>query len=146
MFLGKHERNLDDKGRLAIPARFREHLPGGSVITVAPDSCVRVYPPDEWDVLAAQNRVGAGSSTQDRNLARVLFANAAELEFDAQGRTRIPANLREQAGIADSVVVVGVNNVVEIWSEERWKALEENTSSDITTLSNEVASSRVANP
>jgi MraZ protein len=141
MFLGKHERNLDDKGRLAIPARFREHLPGGSVITVAPESCVRVYPPEEWEVLADQNRVGAGSSQEDRNLARVLFANAAELEFDAQGRCRIPTNLRESAGIADSVVVVGVNNVVEIWSEERWRSLEEKTS-DVTRLSDEVASHR----
>jgi MraZ protein len=145
MFLGKHERNLDEKGRLAIPAKFREYLPSGSVITVAPEECVRVYPPEEWAVVMEQNRVSAGTSTEDRNLARVLFSMAAELEFDAQGRTRVPTNLREKAGIADSVVVVGVNNVVEIWSQERWQALEENTG-DITRLSNEVASRRVANP
>jgi MraZ protein len=145
VFLGKHERNLDDKGRLAIPARFREHLPTGSVITVAPEECVRVYPPEEWEAVAMQNRVSAGTSSQDRNLARVLFSMAAELEFDAQGRTRIPGSLREKAGIADSVVVVGVNNVVEIWSQERWQALEENTA-DITRLSDEVAGSRVQHP
>jgi MraZ protein len=145
MFLGKHERSLDDKGRLAIPSRFREHLPSGSVITVAPEECVRVYPPDEWEAVATQNRVGAGTSAQDRNLARVLFSMAAELEFDAQGRTRIPGNLREKAGIVDSVIVVGVNNVVEIWSQARWQSLEEKTS-DITRLSDEVAGSRVENP
>ena len=145
MFLGKFERNLDDKGRIAIPARFREHLPGGSVITVAPDQCVRVYPPEEWAVLATQNRVGSGTTVQERNLARALFSAAAELEFDNQGRTRIPANLRERAGIAESVVVVGVNNVVEIWSQERWQAIEENTS-DITGLSDEVAGTRTDTP
>ncbi|MFN2465012.1 MAG: division/cell wall cluster transcriptional repressor MraZ [Candidatus Dormibacteria bacterium] len=145
MFLGKHERNLDEKGRLAIPARFREQLPSGSVITVAPEECVRVYPPAEWEVVTLQNRVSAGTSSGDRNLARVLFSMAAELEFDAQGRTRIPTNLREKAGIADSVVVVGVNNVVEIWSQDRWKALEENTS-DVTRLSDEVASHRADTP
>jgi MraZ protein len=144
VFLGKHERNLDDKGRLAIPARFREHLPSGSVITVAPEECVRVYPPEEWALLTEQNRVSSGTTAHSRNLARVLFSMAAEVEFDAQGRTRIPANLREKAGIADSVVVVGVNNVVEIWSEERWNALEENIS-DVTGLSDEVASQRAEN-
>ncbi|MDQ6748390.1 MAG: division/cell wall cluster transcriptional repressor MraZ [Candidatus Dormibacteraeota bacterium] len=145
MFLGKHDRNLDEKGRLAIPAKFREQLPSGSVITVAPEECVRVYPPGEWDVVTLQNRVSAGTGSENRNLARVLFSMAAELEFDAQGRTRIPTNLREKAGIADSVVVVGVNNVVEIWSQARWKALEENAS-DITRLSDEVASRRVDTP
>lgn len=145
MFLGKHERILDEKGRLAIPAKFRERLPTGSVITVAPDTCVRVYPPDEWEVLAEEHRLDAGSTSVDRNLARALFSSAAELEFDAQGRCRIPADLREVAGIADSVVVVGVNNVVEIWSQERWQAVVEKNA-DITRLTDEVAGARVANP
>ncbi|MGI8608791.1 MAG: division/cell wall cluster transcriptional repressor MraZ [Candidatus Dormibacteria bacterium] len=142
MFLGKHERNLDDKGRLAVPAKFREQLPTGSVITIAPDSCLRVYPPGEWEMVTGQSRVSAGTSPTERNLIRRMFAEAAVLELDGQGRTLLPSNLREQAGIAASAIVVGVNNVVEIWSQERWQTLEENTS-DFTRLADEVASQRV---
>jgi MraZ protein len=141
MFLGKHERNLDDKGRLAIPAKFREQLPGGSVITIAPDSCLRIYPPGEWQVVTDQSRVSAATGSVERNLIRRMFSEAAELEVDRQGRTLLPGNLREQAGIAGTAIVVGVNNVVEIWSQERWQALEENTS-DFTRLADEVAGTR----
>ena len=141
MFVSKYPRNLDDKGRLAIPAKFREELPSGSVITIAPDGCLRVYPPGEWAMVTGQSRVSAATSPTERNLIRRMFAEAAVLELDAQGRTLLPANLREQAGIAGSAMVVGVNNVVEIWSQERWHALEENTS-DFTRLADEVASQR----
>ena len=140
MFLGKHERNLDDKGRLAIPARFREQLPTGSVITIAPDNCLRVYPPGEWERVTGQSVVSAATSPAERTMIRNLFASAAPLELDAQGRTLLPANLRERAGIGASAVVVGVNNVVEIWSQDRWEA--EETTSDFTQLADEVASHR----
>jgi MraZ protein len=140
MFLGKHDRNLDDKGRLAIPAKFREQLPTGSVITIAPDNCLRVYPPTEWERVTGQSVVDAASSPAERTMIRNLFAAAAPLELDAQGRTLLPANLRERAGIGGSAVVVGVNNVVEIWSRERWEA--EETTQDFTSLADQVASSR----
>jgi MraZ protein len=139
VFLGTHDRNLDDKGRLAIPARFREQLPTGSVITIAPDNCLRIYPPQEWERVTGQSVVDAATSPAERTMIRKLFAAAAPLELDAQGRTLLPGNLRERAGIAGSAVVVGVNNVVEIWSRENWEA--ENTS-DFTRLADEVASQR----
>jgi len=145
VFLGKHPRNIDDKGRLAIPAKFREQLPSGSVITIAPDTCLRVYPPGEWDMVTGQSRVSAGTSPTERNLIRRMFAEAAILELDGQGRTLLPANLREQAGIAGNAMVVGVNNVVEIWSQERWQTLERNTS-DFTRLNDEAAGHRVETP
>jgi len=140
VFLGKHERNLDDKGRIAIPARFREQLPTGSVITIAPDNCLRVYPPGEWERVTGQSVVSAATSPAERTMIRNLFAAAAPLELDAQGRTLLPANLRERAGIGASAVVVGVNNVVEIWSQDRWEA--EESTSDFTQLADEVASRR----
>jgi MraZ protein len=139
VFLGTHDRNLDDKGRLAIPARFREQLPTGSVITIAPDNCLRIYPPQEWERVTGQSVVDAATSPAERTMIRKLFAAAAPLELDAQGRTLLPGNLRERAGIAGSAVVVGVNTVVEIWSRENWEA--ENTS-DFTRLADEVASQR----
>jgi MraZ protein len=143
VFLGKHDRNLDDKGRLAIPARFREQLPTGSVITIAPDNCLRVYPPAEWERVTGQSVVDAATSAAERTMIRNLFAAAAPLELDAQGRTLLPGNLRERAGIAGSAIVVGVNNVVEIWSRERWEA--EEATSDFTALADEVARKRAEN-
>jgi MraZ protein len=143
MFLGKHSRNLDPKGRLALPAKFREQLPTGSVVTIAPENCLRVYPPDEWDRVTEQHRVSGATLSSERNLIRRLFAEAHEIEFDGQGRVLIPAALRAGAEIAGVAMVVGVNNVVEIWSEPRWQAIEADTA-DYTTLADEVARNRNA--
>jgi MraZ protein len=141
MFLGKHSRNLDPKGRLALPAKFREQLPSGSVVTIAPENCLRVYPPDEWDRVTKQHRVSAATMASERNLIRRLFAEAHQIEFDGQGRVLIPAALRASAGIEGVAMVVGVNNLVEIWSEGRWQAIEADTS-DYTSLADEVARNR----
>jgi len=141
MFLGRYSHSLDPKGRLAIPARFREQLPTGSVVTVGPDGALRVYPPREWDEVVSVHRLSAATTPTERNLARRLFAEAHELEFDAQGRVLIPARLREAAGISGTAVISGANNVVEIWSEESWGALEAATA-DFTRLADEVANQR----
>jgi MraZ protein len=141
MFLGKHPRSVDVKGRLAIPVRFREQLPGGSVITISPDGALRVYPPVEWTAATESLKLNEATSPSERALIRRLFAEAQEVEFDRQGRVLVPASLREQAGITDSAVVSGANNVVEIWSEKRWQELEAATA-DFTRLADEVASAR----
>lgn len=141
MFLGKHPRSLDAKGRLAIPAKFREGLPTGSVITIGPDGALRVYPPQEWDRVTENLVLSEVSDADERALVRRLFSEATEIEYDGQGRVLVPANLREQAGIGGSAVVTGANNVVEIWSEARWKSIESDTS-DFTSLADKVARSR----
>ncbi|HXA42336.1 MAG TPA: division/cell wall cluster transcriptional repressor MraZ [Candidatus Solibacter sp.] len=143
MFLGKHSRSLDAKGRLALPAKFREQLPGGSVVTISPENCLRVYPPAEWDRVTEQYRVSAATEATERNLIRRLFSEAHEIEFDGQGRALIPAGLRQTAGIEGNAMVVGVNNVVEIWSEGRWQALEAATD-NFTELTDEVVRHRNA--
>src|ERR1700694_6357863 len=99
MFLGKHSRSLDPKGRLALPPRFREQLPSGSVVTGAPEDCLRIYPPQEWAAMTDQHRVSSATLESERNLIRRMFAEAAEIEFDAQGRALNPASLRLHAGL-----------------------------------------------
>src|SRR6202165_2788230 len=116
MFLGKHSRNLDPKGRLALPPRFREQLPTGSVVTVAPEDCLRIYPPEEWAGVTEQHRVSSATVESARNLIGRMFAEAAELDFDAQGRALITAPLRAHAGLEGAAMVVGVHHVVEVWS------------------------------
>jgi len=138
MFFGQYPRSLDPKGRLAIPARFREHLPGGSVVTIAPDGALRIYPKAEWDAVMDAYRLSNTDDPDMRALIRRLFSEASDVEFDAQGRALIPAQLRAQAGIAGNCVVTGANNVVEIWSTERWEQLRSNTT-DFTALADAVA-------
>jgi MraZ protein len=145
MFLGHYRHSIDAKGRLAIPAKHREQLPSGSVVTLAPSGCLRIYPPSEWDVVTAELRVSVATSTDERDLIRRIFAEAAEVEFDKQGRVLIPARLRENAGLGTGAVVAGVNNVVEIWSEERWDGVLASTD-DFTKLSDAVAERRQGNP
>lgn len=145
MFLGHYRHSIDAKGRLAIPAKHREQLPSGSVVTIAPNGCLRIYPPSEWDALTVELRVTVDTTTQERNLTRRIFAEASDVEFDKQGRVLIPARLRESAGLGGSAVVAGANNVVEVWNEERWSSLLAD-SDDFTKLSDAVAERRQGNP
>lgn len=141
MFLGHYRHSIDAKGRLAIPAKHREQLPGGSVVTIAPNGCLRIYPPSEWDAVTVELRVSTATDTIERNLIRRMFAEAHDIEFDRQGRALIPARLRERAELGTTAVVAGVNNVVEIWNEERWDALIADTG-DFTELADQVARKR----
>jgi MraZ protein len=145
MFVGQYRHSIDAKGRLAIPARHREQLPTGSVMTIAPENCLRVYPPGEWDVVTQDMRLGAATDPQETNLARRMFSQAHEVEFDKQGRVLIPAWLREAAGLGATAQVVGVANVVEIWSDENWANFVRE-SGDFTGLANAVAEKRQGSP
>lgn len=123
MFLGEYDHTVDDKGRMAMPAKFRAGLASGLVVTRGFDQNLLVYPMDVWRELAA--RVNALPMTQPaaRNLRRLLFGSAADLEIDKQGRILLPANLREYAGITGEAVVAGMDTFLEIWSQERWQAV-----------------------
>jgi len=142
MFLGEYEHNLDDKGRLAIPARFRTLLSEGLVVTRGYDHCIMGLAMGPWQKLADQVSDLPPGELHTRNLQRLLFSAASEFTLDCQGRILLPQNLRDYAHITgDEVVVVGVNKYFEIWSPERWRetvaALDNETDqlvSQLTTL------------
>ena len=121
MFLGEYEHSLDDKGRLAIPARFREELGEIVFITRGFDRCLMGFTRTKWELLSSQ--VSALPLGQDdaRKLRRQLFSNAAELQPDRQGRILIPPTLRAYAGLDEQAVIAGLNTYFEIWSLERWQ-------------------------
>lgn len=126
MFMGEYNHSLDAKGRIIVPAKFREQLGETFVVTQGLDGCLFVYPENEWEGFVSELRNLPGTK-EARQLQRYFMAGAASIEVDKQGRILIPAKLREQAGLEKDIVFVGVLNKIEIWSKERW---EENNTFD----------------
>ncbi|MCD5406540.1 MAG: division/cell wall cluster transcriptional repressor MraZ [Desulfotomaculum sp.] len=120
MFMGEHSHTIDAKGRLIIPARFREGLGDQFVVTKGLDNCLFVYPQQEWVALEQKLKSLPFTKADARAFVRFLFSGANECEVDKQGRVLIPANLREYAQLSKEVVVLGVSSRVEIWSEQHW--------------------------
>ncbi len=125
VFSGSVEHSLDDKGRLVVPARFRERLGAGFFLTIAvPDPCLALYPAETWGDLCARLEASQDKGASYRSFVRYLFAHTEELSCDAQGRLMLPAALRGYAGIDKDVVSVGTLKRVEIWSRERYFATD----------------------
>ncbi|NLL48964.1 MAG: division/cell wall cluster transcriptional repressor MraZ [Firmicutes bacterium] len=120
MFMGEYQHGLDAKGRLIIPAKFRQELGGGAVITRGLDNCLFLFPQAEWGILEEKLRTLPLTKRDARQFVRFLFSGATECEMDKQGRIILPPNLREFAAIDKDVVVIGVSSRIEIWSKERW--------------------------
>lgn len=122
-FTGSVEHALDDKGRLIVPARFRERLGAGFVITIAQaDPCLALYPSATWGELCAKLEAAPKKDDLFRRAVRHLFAHTEEVACDSQGRLVIPAGLRSYAGIEREVVSVGTLTRVEVWAKERLAA------------------------
>jgi MraZ protein len=116
--LGTHSYQLDPKGRISLPARFREALADGAYLTLGQDGCLFCFPRAEWEARAEEVRNVPLSDPDGRAYARMFFGNAEPVELDAQGRLVVPQRLRSQVGIRKEVVVVGVSDRLEIWDRE----------------------------
>lgn len=117
---GTFEHTLDAKGRLFIPAKFREELGESFYINISSERCLVAYTMDKWQDM--KKKVDA-LSTLEQKKARPIFANASKCELDGQGRILLPQFLREFAGLTKDVVVVGNNNTAEIWDKEKWSEI-----------------------
>jgi MraZ protein len=120
MFLGKFEHTLDDKGRLTMPARFRTLLADGLVIMSSTERCLLIYPNAEFQKLFDRVSALPTIDPQAAILRRMLFMNASDAVPDKQNRVVVPQPLRDYAGIAGDVVLVGVGRWVEVWSPDAW--------------------------
>jgi MraZ protein len=125
MFLGRFTYNVDQKGRLAVPARFRESLSGTVILTRGIDPCLVLYPLGSWEPLAAKVDALPLADAEARAFRRLMYAEAANLELDSQGRILLPPELRAWAGIEREAVIAGVNTAIEIWSQAGWQAQQE---------------------
>lgn len=121
MFLGEYQHTIDDKGRIIIPAKFREALGTDFIITRGLDNCLFVYPREEWNQLEQRMKSLPSMAANARAFARLLFSGACECEWDRQGRVNVPAHLREYARLEKDCTVIGVSTRVEIWDKATWE-------------------------
>jgi MraZ protein len=120
VFTGEYRHSVDDKGRIAVPARFRAQLAGGAVVSRWLDQCLAIHTREGWDALSEKVAVLPITDPGSRLFQRFVFAGAFEADLDRQGRVVVPAYLRESAGLSEEAVIVGSRDHAEIWSPARW--------------------------
>lgn len=122
VFLGTHTPRLDEKGRLILPAKFRDELSTGLVLTKGQERCLYVFPILEFTRITEALRTAPVTQKAVRDYSRVFFASASDEELDKQGRVTIPPSLRDYAGLQRDCVVIGANTRLEIWDAVSWSS------------------------
>lgn len=124
MFLGEYEHNIDAKGRMAVPARFRLQMDRGAIISKGMGTCLSIYTTERWEQ-RSNELVSDMSSDELRDFERRVYPSASEIELDTQGRIVIPAKLRAYATLSNEVTIAGVRDHIEIWDRAAWQAYQE---------------------
>lgn len=135
MFIGEYNHSLDDKGRLAVPKKFRTALAKGAVVTRGLDNCLFLYTKNEWAKLAEKLASLPFAQANTRAFARLMLAGAMDVELDGQGRMIIPEYLRAFGELKKDVVVAGLYNRLEIWDAAKWATYTKRTEAE----SNQIA-------
>jgi MraZ protein len=139
VFLGQAVHSIDDKNRLAIPARFRQHLAEGMYLTKGVDRCVYILTPDGWSRLTERIMALPSMQPDARRLQRHFFAGADHVTPDKLGRIIIPANLREYAQLRGEIVVAGVQTRIELWDRATWDAEQAQADEQTTAMAAQLA-------
>lgn len=137
--LGEYSHSIDDKGRIILPAKFREELGDSFIATKGLEKCIFVYPKAEWSTIETKLKELPLAKAEARAFVRFFFAGAAEIECDKQGRMLLPGTLREYAALSRDVVVIGVLNRIELWDKDAWEAYNADTSQAVTTIAEQLA-------
>lgn len=125
-FLGNYEHTVDDRGRVAIPARYRGNFPGGiAIILPLDDGCLQVYPEPAYQEMTQQVRAAPLTTLEGRRLRRRFTGRSFETELDRQGRILIPAPTRDKLGLDGAVTIVGTEECLEIWPRQAWEQEEQ---------------------
>lgn len=130
MFIGEYNHNLDSKGRLAVPAKFRSLLKGGAVVTRGLDNCLFLYPKKQWEIEAQKIASMPISQANARAFSRHMLAGAMDVDFDSQGRITLPEYLRKFAGLKKDTIVAGLYDKLEIWDQKAWEKYKAKTEKD----------------
>lgn len=121
MFIGEFSHSIDNKGRLAIPKKFREQLVFGGIFTRGLDGCLFLFGKEEWEAISEKLRNLPITASAARTFTRYILSGASEVSFDNLGRVMVPIFLREYAQLKEEVVVVGVGSRAEIWNKKNWE-------------------------
>ena len=127
MFIGEYSHSIDEKNRLAIPAKFRDILKKGAVVTKGLDRCLFLYTKESWKELATKLAKLPISQANTRAFSRLMLAGAMDVELDKQGRIVLPDYLKEYGLLKKKVVITGLMNRLEIWDEGEWEKYKANT-------------------
>lgn len=138
MFIGEYSLSIDEKGRLALPKKFRKEMQKGAVVTRGIDSCLFVYPESEWNKLADKISALPLSQKNTRAFARLMLAGAMDVRLDKQGRIIVPDYLRKYAGTNKKVVVAGLLDRLEIWDEAAWEKYKKETEKQSEDISEQL--------
>ncbi len=133
MLIGEYYHNLDAKGRVSIPSKFRDDLGGTFVLSKGLDNCLYAYSVREWE--GFQNELLALKGADAQKVRRFFFSGASECEIDSQGRVVLPPVFREYAGLKKELVIIGVSSRAEIWDKEKWEAYISDSSFDSEEIS-----------
>jgi MraZ protein len=131
MFIGEYNYSIDEKKRLAIPAKSRQALGKKAVLTRGLDNCLVLYPLDEWQKLAKKLENLPSSESDARAFARIMLAGAVDVQLDKLGRILIPDYLKNYAHLKKNVAIIGLSNRIEIWDEKRWLEYKQRTEKQI---------------
>ena len=138
MFLGEYHHSIDDKGRIALPVKFRAAFATGTVITRGLDGSLFLFPQEEWDKLALKLANLPLGKANTRAFARLMLAGAMDALLDKQGRVVVPEYLRDYAAIKKNIVVAGLYNRLEIWDSEKWSAYKQQTEGEAVELAEQL--------
>lgn len=138
MFLGQYEHSIDEKGRLIVPAKYRESLGDNFIITFGLDTCLFVYPLEEWKNLSEKMKLLPLGQKDARAFKRILFSRATDCTMDNQGRVIIMKYLRDYARINKEIMVIGVLDRVEIWSKDVWQKYFEEVESSYEDIAERI--------
>lgn len=137
-FIGEYHHSIDEKGRLAVPTKFRNDLAKGAVVTRGLDSSLFLLPLEEWGKLSEKIASLPLGQARSRAFARLMLAGAMDVRLDKQGRFVVPEYLRNYAGLTKSVVVVGVHSRLELWDKDAWEAYRQQTEKDAGDIAEEL--------
>ncbi|NQV13622.1 MAG: division/cell wall cluster transcriptional repressor MraZ [Parcubacteria group bacterium] len=127
MFIGEYSHTIDQKGRIAVPVKFRQRLKAGAIVTRGLDNCLFLYPQKDWDKLAAKLSQLPISQANTRAFSRLMLAGAMDVKLDTQGRIILPDYLRKFASLQKKTVIAGLLNRLEIWDDSRWEEYKKKT-------------------
>ncbi len=134
MFIGEYQHTIDDKGRLALPVKFRKELEKGAVVTRGLDNCLSLYTKKAWEAMADKLQGLPISQSKSRAFARLMLAGAMDVSLDKQGRVVLPEYLRQYASLKKKTVVAGLYDRLEIWDESAWTKYKSATEKDSSEI------------